>query len=53
MPSKSRRQARYFAMLAHDPVKAADSGIPLKTIKEFNRADKRAGTLKRGNKKPK
>lgn len=40
MPSHSLKQARYMAMLAHDPAKAKEEGVPLKVAKDFNKADK-------------
>lgn len=46
MPSRSAKQARYFAMLAHDPAKARAAGVPLKTAKEWNKADQKTGILK-------
>ncbi len=50
MPSTSAAQARFMAMLAHDPKKAKAAGVPLKVAREFNKADKRKGTLLGGNK---
>lgn len=50
MPSVTPRQARYMAMLAHNPKLAKKEGVPLKVAREFNRADQRAGTLKKGKK---
>lgn len=47
MPSKSPKQARYFAMLAHDPRKAKQEGVPMSVAREFNRADARTGLLDR------
>jgi hypothetical protein len=40
MPSSTPKQARYMAMLAHDPAKAKAEGVPLKVAKDFNQADK-------------
>lgn len=40
MPSKSGRQHRYFEMLAHDPAKAKEAGVPLSVAKDFVEADK-------------
>lgn len=51
MPSVSTKQARYMAMLAHDPKKAKAAGVPLKVAREFNQADARAGTLKKDKKR--
>jgi len=39
-----------MAMLAHNPKKAKAAGVPLKVAKEFNKADQRAGTLKKDKK---
>ena len=50
MPSVSLKQARFMAMLAHNPKKAKAAGVPLKVAKEFNKADQRAGTLKKDRK---
>lgn len=45
MPSKTKRQARLMAACAHG---AEYPGCPpAKVAKEFNRADKRAGTLRK------
>lgn len=50
MPSKSLAQARTMAAIAHgarlDKIK-----IPVKVAIEFNKADKKAGTLKKAVKK--
>jgi hypothetical protein len=51
MPSKSGSQARLMAMVAHNPSKAKSTGVPLAVAKEFNKADKGTGILKR--KRPK
>lgn len=52
MPSKSKKQARTMAAAAHNPEFAAKVGIPQKVAKEFNKADKRSGMLKKsGGKK--
>lgn len=45
MPSKTKKQARLMAACSHGSGYA--SCPPAKVSKEFNRADKRAGTLKR------
>lgn len=50
MPSVSKRQARYMAMLAHNPAMAKREGVPLSVAREFNRADKRSGTMKKAKK---
>lgn len=47
MPSKSLKQARTMAAAAHSPKFAAKVGIPVKVAKEFNRADKGTGILKK------
>lgn len=52
MPSKSKAQARFFAAAAHDPDFAKKAGMSTKTAKEWNQADKKAGTLKKGSNKP-
>lgn len=44
MPSKTKKQARTMAMVAHSPGMAKRMGIPMKVAKEFNRAD--TGTKK-------
>lgn len=49
MPSKSKPQARLMAGVAHGSIK--NSGVPIEVAKEFNKADKGTGILKR--KKPK
>jgi hypothetical protein len=53
MPSKSKAQARLMAMAAHDPVKAAETGVPLGVAKKFNRADDRTGLLSRAMRRAK
>lgn len=50
MPSKSPAQARLMAAAAHNPKFAKKAGVPPGVAKEFNRADKGTGILKR--KKP-
>lgn len=52
MPSKSKSQARFMAAAAHNPEFAKDAGISTKAAKEWNKADEKAGTLKKGSKKP-
>ncbi|MCP0435633.1 hypothetical protein KU599_07145 [Salmonella enterica subsp. enterica serovar Mbandaka] len=52
MPSKSKAQARFFAAAAHNPDFAKKAGISSSAAKEWNQADKKAGTLKKGSKKP-
>lgn len=48
MPSKSAKQARTMAAAAHNPQFAKKVGIPVKVAKEFNRADQRKGSSKKG-----
>lgn len=50
MPSKSGKQARFMAAAAHDPKFAKRVGIDQKTAKEFNKADKGTGVLKKRGK---
>lgn len=50
MPSKSPVQARLMAAAAHNPKFAKKAGVPPGVAKEFNKADKGTGILKR--KKP-
>lgn len=40
MPSKSKKQARMMAAVAHNPAFAKKVGIPVSVGKEFNDADK-------------
>lgn len=47
MPSKSPAQARTMAAAAHNPKFAKKMGIPPSVAKEFNKADKRVGILRR------
>jgi hypothetical protein len=51
MPSKSAKQARTMAAAAHNPKFAKKVGIPPGVAKEFNRADKGTGILRRKRKK--
>lgn len=51
MPSESKKQARFMAMLAHDPDKAKAKGVPIGVAKEFNQADAKTGILRK-KKKP-
>lgn len=48
MPSTSKPQATLMAMAAHNPAFAKKKGIPVRVAKDFNRADKRTGILKKG-----
>lgn len=47
MPSKSKKQARLMAAVAHNKRFAKKVGIPQSVGKEFNRADKGTGILKK------
>ena len=47
MPSRSAKQARLMAAVAHNPAFAKKVGIPQSVGKEFNRADAGTGILKR------
>jgi len=53
MPSKSKSQARLMAAAAHDPKFAKRVGVPQSVAKEFNRADAKRGTLRKGAKRGK
>lgn len=46
MPSKSKKQAKLMAAVAHSPKFAKKVGIPQKVGREFNTADKGTGILK-------
>lgn len=50
MPSKSKKQARLMAMVAHNPKKARSAGVPVAVAKEFNQADKGTGILRKKRK---
>lgn len=50
MPSKSKKQARFMAMAAHDPDAAKRVGVPQSVAEEFNQADKGTGILKKKKK---
>jgi hypothetical protein len=52
MPSKSPSQARMMAAAAHNPSFARKVGVPPKVAKEFNKADKGTGILRKKRKKP-
>lgn len=47
MPSKSAKQARFMAGIAHSPEFAKKVGVPQSVGKEFNRADKGTGILRK------
>ena len=51
MPSKSPKQARFMAMIAHDPKAAKRVGVPQSVGKEFNQADAKTGILRKKKKK--
>jgi hypothetical protein len=50
MPSTSKKQARFMAMIAHDKGAAKRTGVPQSVAAEFNRADKRTGILRKKKK---
>lgn len=52
MPSKSKAQAHLMAAAAHNPEIAKDTGIPQDVAHDFNQADKKEGTLKKGSDAP-
>lgn len=52
MPSKTKRQARFMAAVAHDPAFAKKAGVPQKVGREFNRADAKTGILKKKTARP-
>jgi len=47
MPSKTKSQARLMAAAAHSPQFAKKVGIPQSVAREFNKADKGTGILKK------
>ena len=51
MPSTSKKQARFMAMIAHDKGAAKRTGVPQSVAKEFNKADARTGILRKKGKK--
>ncbi len=51
MPSRSNKQARYMAMMAHNPEKARKAGVSQAVAKEFNKADAASGRLSKAVKK--
>ena len=51
MPSSSPKQARFMALMAHNPKAAKKAGIPQKVAKEFNKADAGTGILKKKGKR--
>lgn len=50
MPSKTAKQARFMAACAHNPEKMKGKCPPMKVAKEFNKADKGTGILKKKGK---
>ena len=50
MPSSSPKQARFMAMMAHNPGKAKKAGVPQAVAKEFNAADAKTGILRKKKK---
>ena len=47
MPSKTPRQARFMAAVAHDPAFAKRAGVSQKVGQDFNAADAGTGILKK------
>lgn len=47
MPSSSPKQARFMAMIAHDPSAARRTGVPMSVAKDFNAADAKTGILRK------
>lgn len=50
MPSRSNKQARYMAMIAHNPEKARKKGPSKAVAEEFVKADKKSGRLSKAMK---
>lgn len=50
MPSSTPKQARTMAAAAHNPKFAKKMGIPRAVAKEFNKADKGTGILRKKKK---
>ncbi len=50
MPSKTPKQARFMAEIAHNPAFAKKAGVPQKVGKDFNKADAGTGILKKPKK---
>lgn len=48
MPSKSGPQKRLMAGAAHNPAFAKKVGVPVKVAKEFNKADAKKASHKKG-----
>lgn len=51
MPSKSDKQHRFMEMIAHNPEKAKQLGVPQKVGKDFVAADKASGKHFKGKTK--
>ncbi len=51
MPSKSPKQARFMAAVAHNPAFAKKAGVPQSVGEEFNSADEGTGILKKKSKR--
>jgi hypothetical protein len=51
MPSETPKQARFMAMLAHNPDKAKAAGVPQSVAKDYNQADAKTGILRKKKKK--
>lgn len=47
MPSRSPAQARMMAAAAHNPAFAKKVGVPASVAKDFNKADKGTGILRK------
>jgi len=47
MPSKSKKQARLMAAVAHNPAFAQRVGIPQSVGREFNQVDAGTGILRK------
>ena len=45
MPSSSDKQARFMAMVAHDPAAAKRVGVPQSVGEDFAKADSQSGRL--------
>lgn len=50
MPSKTPKQARFMAGIAHGMKPKGGKGPPVSVAKEWNQADKGTGILKKGKK---
>jgi len=45
MPSKTKKQHNLMEMVAHNPAKAKELGIPQSVGREFEKADKGLGSV--------